>query len=155
MTAMVLMLACHTVRPQCEWPFHGHWLSAAHSLNMNTFLKSALSVALAVLASYSTAAPAHSSAAARWLEAHRDRPPMLRQFVQRMPKGADLHHHYSGAIYAEQYLGWVEQKGYCIDKRSYRIEIEPARIAERAARARLAGGTAGASVSFSRSMSVP
>lgn len=53
----------------------------------------------------------------------------LTYFLTQMPKGADLHHHYSGAIYAEQYLGWVERKGYCIDKRSYRIEIEPARIA--------------------------
>ena len=115
MTAMVLMLACNTVRPQCKWPFHGHWLSAAHSLNMNTFLKSALSVALAVLASYSTAAPAHSSAAARWLEAHRDRPPMLRQFVQRMPKGADLHSHLSGAVYAETYLRLAAEGGLCVN----------------------------------------
>ncbi|MSP75067.1 MAG: adenosine deaminase [Rhodospirillaceae bacterium] len=31
-----------------------------------------------------------------------------------MPKGGDLHHHYSGAIYAETYLDWMKQKNYCI-----------------------------------------
>lgn len=31
-----------------------------------------------------------------------------------MPKGGDLHHHYSGAIYVETYLDWVKQKAYCI-----------------------------------------
>lgn len=50
----------------------------------------------------------------------------LTLFLTQMPKGGDLHHHYSGAIYAEQYLDWVEQQGYCIDKRSYRIETDPA-----------------------------
>ena len=29
--------------------------------------------------------------AADWFEAHRNRPPMLRAFVQRMPKGGDIH----------------------------------------------------------------
>ncbi len=45
----------------------------------------------------------------------------LSLFFTRMPKGGDLHHHYSGALYAEQYLRWVEQAGYCIDKTSYRV----------------------------------
>ncbi|MDB5806615.1 MAG: adenosine deaminase [Betaproteobacteria bacterium] len=31
-----------------------------------------------------------------------------------LPKGGDLHHHYSGAIYAETYLDWVGQAGYCV-----------------------------------------
>jgi len=50
----------------------------------------------------------------------------LTLFFTRMPKGGDLHHHYAGAIYAEQYLAWVDQQGYCIDKGSYRIETDPA-----------------------------
>jgi hypothetical protein len=29
----------------------------------------------------------------------------LNQFFVQMPKGGDIHHHYSGAIYAETYLG--------------------------------------------------
>ncbi|MBY0444450.1 MAG: adenosine deaminase, partial [Burkholderiales bacterium] len=31
-----------------------------------------------------------------------------------LPKGADLHHHYSGAIYAETYLEWVGRQKFCI-----------------------------------------
>ncbi|MES2300321.1 MAG: adenosine deaminase [Pseudomonadota bacterium] len=46
----------------------------------------------------------------------------LTMFMTQMPKGGDLHHHYSGAIYAEQYLDWVGKQGYCVDKSSYRIE---------------------------------
>lgn len=57
----------------------------------------------------------------------------LTMFLSMMPKGGDLHHHYSGAIYAEQYLDWVEQQHYCINKTNYRIETEAAVIdAERA-----------------------
>ncbi|WP_317203083.1 adenosine deaminase [Janthinobacterium sp.] len=53
----------------------------------------------------------------------------LTLFFSRMPKGGDLHHHYSGAIYAEQYLDWVDKQHYCVDKASYRIVSEPAALA--------------------------
>ncbi|HET8707201.1 MAG TPA: hypothetical protein VFM46_12940 [Pseudomonadales bacterium] len=35
-------------------------------------------------------------------------------FLNQMPKGGDLHHHYSGSLYAETYLDWVEKARYCI-----------------------------------------
>lgn len=38
----------------------------------------------------------------------------LALFMRLMPKGGDLHHHYSGTIYAETYLEWVRQAGGCI-----------------------------------------
>ena len=46
----------------------------------------------------------------------------LTMFFSQMPKGGDLHHHYSGAIYAEQYIAWLDALNYCVDKQSYRIE---------------------------------
>jgi adenosine deaminase len=49
----------------------------------------------------------------------------LNMFVTAMPKGGDLHHHYSGSIYAETYLGWVAKNNYCIyrdDEASLKIE---------------------------------
>jgi adenosine deaminase/adenosine deaminase CECR1 len=50
-----------------------------------------------------------------------------------MPKGADLHHHYSGAIYAEQYVDFLDKQGFCVNKQSYRIETDKAVVdAERA-----------------------
>lgn len=63
-------------------------------------------------------APANASASAE-----------LTLFFTMMPKGGDLHHHYSGAIYAEQYLQWVDQQQYCVNKGSYTIEVDAARVA--------------------------
>jgi adenosine deaminase len=52
----------------------------------------------------------------------------LTLFFSMMPKGGDLHHHYSGAIYAEQFLDWVDQQHYCVNKVTYRIETDKALI---------------------------
>lgn len=56
---------------------------------------------------------------------------LLHLFFNTMPKGGDLHHHYSGSLYAETYLEWVAQKGWLIDtctltivKRSQKNECE-------------------------------
>lgn len=52
---------------------------------------------------------------AAWFDAHRSKPPSLRMFLQRMPKGGDIHSHLGGAVYAESYLGWaMEKEGYCV-----------------------------------------
>lgn len=40
---------------------------------------------------------------------------MLRQFLQAMPKGGDLHNHLSGAVYAESYLRYAAADGLCVD----------------------------------------
>ena len=55
------------------------------------------------------------AAVATWLETHRHRPPLMRAFLQRMPKGGDLHTHLSGAVYAEHYLQWAAMDGFCVD----------------------------------------
>jgi adenosine deaminase/adenosine deaminase CECR1 len=57
----------------------------------------------------------------------------LTMFFTQMPKGGDLHHHYSGAIYAETYVDFLDKQGYCVNKQSYRIETDKAVVdAERA-----------------------
>ena len=57
----------------------------------------------------------------------------LTMFFSQMPKGGDLHHHYSGALYAEQYVDFLDKQGLCVNKLSYRIETNKAVIdAERA-----------------------
>lgn len=61
------------------------------------------------------AAPADTARTAAWFDAHRARTPLVRQFLQRMPKGADLHSHMSGAVYAESYLDWAAQADLCVD----------------------------------------
>lgn len=67
---------------------------------------------------FNAAAPTQrpsEAAVARWLEQNRDRPTALRAFVQRLPKGGDIHSHLSGAVYAEHYLDWAARDGYCVD----------------------------------------
>jgi adenosine deaminase/adenosine deaminase CECR1 len=59
----------------------------------------------------------------------------LTLFFTQMPKGGDLHHHYSGALYAEQYLQFVDRMGYCVNMHTYRIETDVAVIAEQRGRA--------------------
>jgi len=38
-----------------------------------------------------------------------------RAFMQAFPKGGDVHNHLQGAIYAETWLEWAAEDGYCID----------------------------------------
>ncbi|MFK8010190.1 MAG: adenosine deaminase [Saprospiraceae bacterium] len=45
----------------------------------------------------------------------------LNLFFTNMPKGGDIHHHYSGSIYAETYLAWVKIKGWKIDSCTLKI----------------------------------
>ncbi|WP_173380483.1 adenosine deaminase family protein [Azospirillum sp. B510] len=58
---------------------------------------------------------AAGSAAARRFEAVRNNPPELRAFLYRMPKGADLHSHLTGAVYAETYMRMAADAGLCFD----------------------------------------
>ena len=53
---------------------------------------------------------------ARYYESIRNRPPQLLAFLRRMPKGADLHNHLSGAIYAESYIKWAADLGLCVNQ---------------------------------------
>lgn len=51
---------------------------------------------------------------ARYFESIRKSPPQMFAFLRKMPKGADLHNHLSGAIYAESYIQWAAEKGLCV-----------------------------------------
>jgi adenosine deaminase/adenosine deaminase CECR1 len=62
----------------------------------------------------------------------------LTLFMNLLPKGADLHHHYSGALYAETYLDWAAALKYCIYRVSdpalkiekLRVETQPQALSE-------------------------
>ncbi|WP_263833480.1 hypothetical protein [Sulfurospirillum oryzae] len=57
----------------------------------------------------------------RSFEAHFPNVALLNLFFTQMPKGGDLHHHYSGSLYVETYLEWVKNKGWFIDTCSFKI----------------------------------
>ncbi|HEX4456428.1 MAG TPA: adenosine deaminase, partial [Polyangia bacterium] len=50
----------------------------------------------------------------------------LSAFLTSMPKGGDLHHHLSGAVYAETYLDWAAAASDCIETTagSYYLSID-------------------------------
>ncbi len=56
-----------------------------------------------------------SSAVQRRFDQVRNNPLELRVFLERMPKGADLHSHVSGAVYAESYIQEAADDNLCID----------------------------------------
>jgi len=53
--------------------------------------------------------------ASRAYEAVRANPLELEAFLRRMPKGADLHYHESGGIYAESFIRAGAEDGLCVD----------------------------------------
>ncbi|HEX3986828.1 MAG TPA: adenosine deaminase [Acidobacteriaceae bacterium] len=59
---------------------------------------------------------AYETRAARaYDEARHEGPPALRAFLDRMPKGADLHMHLSGAVYAETFLREAGEDHDCVN----------------------------------------
>ena len=52
---------------------------------------------------------------AQELESIRSEPLLLRDFLLRMPKGADLHLHLTGAAYAESHISAAAEDGLCVD----------------------------------------
>jgi adenosine deaminase len=52
----------------------------------------------------------------------RNSPPELYEFLYRMPKGADLHNHVAGAIYAESLIESAAQDSLCVDEHALSIQ---------------------------------
>jgi Adenosine deaminase len=50
-----------------------------------------------------------------YFEKIRNNEAALTAFISQMPKGGDLHNHYSGSIYAESYVNWLIEADYCIN----------------------------------------
>ena len=65
--------------------------------------------------------------AARAFEAARKQGPLaLHDFLLGMPKGADLHVHLSGAVYAESFIRAASEDGLCIDAKTLSFAKPPA-----------------------------
>jgi adenosine deaminase len=59
--------------------------------------------------------PAEAGAARAYQAAVQAGPPALRAFLDQFPKGADLHIHLSGAVYAETFIRDAGEDGLCVD----------------------------------------
>jgi adenosine deaminase len=89
-------------------------------LSIRRFLPIALLLPVSALAQTSAPPAAKSTAiaeqrAARALESVRQNPLELHDFLLRMPKGADLHSHLTGAIYAETWIRAGSDDALCVD----------------------------------------
>lgn len=58
-------------------------------------------------------------------ESLRKSPPQQFAFLLQMPKGADLHNHLSGAIYAESFIQWAAEKGLCVNTTTFVLTQTP------------------------------
>jgi hypothetical protein len=63
--------------------------------------------------------------AAMFFESVRKAPPQQFAFLRQMPKGADLHNHLSGAIYAESFIQWAAEKGLCVNTTTFVLSQTP------------------------------
>src|SRR6202142_878026 len=78
---------------------------------------------LAVISSGQSTTP--TERAAKRLESIRSNPLELLNFLEQMPKGGDLHHHLTGAVYAESYINYAVEDGDCIDRATFKIVAPP------------------------------
>ena len=58
---------------------------------------------------------------ARYFQSIRNQPDRLQAFLKSMPKGADLHTHLSGAVYAETFLSWAAAAQMCVDPATFEL----------------------------------
>jgi adenosine deaminase len=84
-----------------------------------------LSLCLAATAAPAGAASPGETATIQAFNSVRTKAPKLRAFLERMPKGADLHNHLSGAIYAESFISWGAQDGLCVTLATMTLTVPP------------------------------
>src|ERR1043165_1964741 len=68
---------------------------------------------------------ANEAATARRLAAIRNNPLALEAFLREMPKGGDLHNHFSGSIYAESYMRWAVEDKLCVVLATFTLAAGP------------------------------
>ena len=71
------------------------------------------------------AARAEARAARAYLTAAQNGPLAMREFLADFPKGADLHVHLSGAVYAESFIRAAAEDGLCVDPSALRFAKPP------------------------------
>jgi hypothetical protein len=60
----------------------------------------------------------------KYFEKIRNNPAALTAFFSQMPKGGDLHHHYSGSVYAETYFDIAVERDFFVNKNTLEISIQ-------------------------------
>lgn len=63
----------------------------------------------------------HAQSVSDYLEKIRKNPAKLIAFFSQMPKGGDLHHHYSGSVYAESFIDYIVKKDYFVHRETLEV----------------------------------
>ena len=71
------------------------------------------------------AAGPEQRAAAHFETLRQQRPAEMLPFLREMPKGADLHNHLSGAVYAESFVQWAASTGLCVSQSDFTLTAPP------------------------------
>src|SRR6185295_8940823 len=93
-------------------------------MRRNVLIGAIVAVAVAILVVVLIAFAGDTAVTAARFSAIRSDPTLLRAFLQRMPKGADLHVHLSGAVYAENLIAWAKEKSLCVAQASKVVECK-------------------------------
>jgi len=92
----------------------------------SALLIAAISVTPLLSAQSATSGDSHEGRTARAFDSAKKQGPLaLRDFLTGMPKGADLHVHLSGAVYAESFLRAAGEDGLCIDTKALSFAKPP------------------------------
>ncbi|MDB5102239.1 MAG: adenosine deaminase [Cyanobacteria bacterium RYN_339] len=84
-----------------------------------------LLAALALSLCWAPAARADETTAARRFQQAQQDEPSLIAFLQRFPKGADLHNHLNGALYSEHLVDWAIAHGMSFDPKAGKFTRDP------------------------------
>jgi adenosine deaminase len=82
------------------------------------------------------------------LEAAHTNPLQLRNFLKKMPKGADLHNHLSGAVYAESWIRAAAEDHLCVNLASLSFAKPPGRPEEDVRETNCEGGKVAAAEAY-------
>lgn len=63
-----------------------------------------------------------SQSVEKYFESIRNNTAELNAFFSQMPKGGDLHNHYSGSVYAETYLQYVVERNYFVNLKTFEVD---------------------------------
>ena len=80
-------------------------------------------IILAALIAFSF--PSGAQSVERFFDGIRNNTAELTAFFSLMPKGGDLHNHYSGSVYAETYISYVVQQDYVINENTLEVKATP------------------------------
>jgi len=101
-------------------------------------MRTNLLFALFLVLSVSLVAQTGEQNTARYLYSIRQQPPLLLAFLHQMPKGADLHNHLDGAVYAEDLIDFAASDNLCVERATSKLVTPPCDACEQYEKARRA-----------------